>query len=1120
MKIGVGSFMSGITMSGIRDNHSRGNVGEFLKEMIQSGSKLSFVSAYFTIYAHHALKEELGSIDHLRFLFGEPTFIQSLDPEKSDKKAFDIEDSHLQLKNRLEQKKTARDCAEWLKEKVEIRSVKHPGFLHGKMYHIDNAGVQKSLLGSSNFTVGGLGLGNGARNNIELNLEVDSDRDRQDLLNWFNEVWTDEDVVTDVKADVLQYLEQLYENHSPEFIYFKTLYHVFEQFISDTEKGGMLDEKTGFFDKQVWKMLYDFQKDGVKGAINKILTHNGCIIADSVGLGKTFEALAVIKYFELLNSRVLVLCPKKLRENWTIFRENDERNPLIEDRFAYTVLSHTDLSRESGYSGDVNLATHNWGNYDLIVIDESHNFRNNTPAKKGDNGENRKSRYQHLMEDILKAGVDTKVLLLSATPLNTNLKDLRNQMLLITQGDDTAYQESLDVYSISQVMRSSQAHFTKWADHKKNPKRKVVSLLETLDSAFFKLMDGLTIARSRKHIENYYNIDAIGRFPERLPPITKYPDIDLLKRFPTYDDLNEDISQYQLSIFNPSKYLHDEYKDHYLKAGEQKTLFDSQSKRETALIGMMKVNYLKRLESSIEAFELSMDRTIRNIENLIDKIKHFDQNREQYLEDYAQINMFENMDEEDRVELEEKLMVGKKLQYRLEHLKTDEWLTDLEADKRQLNNIYNTAVSVSPDRDAKLQMLKDLISDKLNAPLNVDNKKVLVFTAFADTAHYLYECLEEWVQNEYRLHIGLVVGSGKNKTTFKPKGLKQATDFNVILTNFSPRSKGRDKMLRSMPQEGEIDILIATDCISEGQNLQDCDYLVNYDIHWNPVRIIQRFGRIDRLGSINTQIQLVNFWPTADLNKYINLKERVEARMALVDLAATGEDDLLNSEQIKDLLSEELTYREKQLLRLKDEVLDLEEMDDNVSLSEFTLDDFRIELLNHLETNRKDLEEAPLGLYGIVPPPTGDEFSEKMKSIVTPGVIFCLRHRNPPKDQKQSSVNPLNPYYLVYIRDDGGIRFGFTYAKQTLSIFQNLCRGKDTPYKALCDLFDRETEDGADMAFYNDLLGKTVKAVAGAFKQRVSSGLQTQRDFTIPDQKNQVRDTDDFELVTWLVIKG
>jgi SNF2 family DNA or RNA helicase len=1103
--------MAGMNQSGIRDNHNRGNAGDFLREKIRSGSNLSIVSAYFTIYAHHALKDELDSIEGLRFLFGEPRFIQSLDPEKTDKKAFNIEDSRLQLKNRLEQKQIAKECAEWIENKVDVRSVKRPGFLHGKMYHMDNGGVQEALLGSSNFTVSGLGLGNGARNNIELNLEVNDNRDRTDLLNWFNEIWDDEEVVEDVKGEVLRYLEQLYENHAPEFIYFKTLYHLFEDYLRDADQGGLLDEKTGFFETEVWQMLYSFQKDGVKGAINKILKHNGCIVADSVGLGKTFEALAVIKYFELLNGRVLVLCPKKLEDNWQVYRENDTRNILLKDRFAFTVMAHTDLGRDK-------YSTHNWGNYDLVVIDESHNFRNNAKGKLNDDGTRNRSRYEVLMQDLLQSGVDTKVLLLSATPVNNNLKDLRNQMYLVTQDDDKAFHESLDVFSIAQVMKNAQTHFSNWADPKKNPGRKVSKLLDALDSSFFKLLDELTIARSRKHIIDYYGTDGIGQFPTRLKPIAKSPVTDLKGYFPTYDVLNEAIAEYKLSIFSPSAYILDEYANEYVKEGEALTLFNDQRRRESSLIGMMRVNYLKRLESSVHSFEVSIERTILKIDTLLDKIDHFEGN----LIEYTQPDFFDWYDDEEEEELLEKLAVGKKSPIKLEHIDRARWKEDLKNDRNQLVAIHEKAAAVTPERDAKLQELKTLIADKVQNPMNGDNRKVLVFTAFSDTANYLYRNLKGWIQGELGLEAALVSGSGENRTTFMPHGFSYQSEFISILTNFSPVSKNRDKM-PNMPQEGGIDILIATDCISEGQNLQDCDYLINYDIHWNPVRIIQRFGRIDRLGSTNSQIQLVNFWPTDDLNRYINLKDRVESRMALVDITATGADNLLNPDQIHDLIEEELSYREKQLIRLKDEIIDLEEMDDNVSLNEFTLDDFRIELMNFLENNRQLLRDAPLGLYSIVPTLDGmkgaELFDRNWHEIVKPGAIFCLRHKNPPKEKSSSNVNPLGANYLLYIRNDGTVRFNFTNAKNTLTLFQKLCSGKTEPYRALCDIFDEETDHGRSMDAYNDLLGKAVKSVTATFKKRLAVGLQGGRDFVLPDQKQQVNSDEDFELITWLVIK-
>ena len=1105
---------SSLKTSGIWDNHHRGSIGDFLKEKILPGSKLSFVSAYFTIYAYAALKNQLDEIDHLQFLFGEPQFIKSLDPDRTEKKAFRIEDEALSLANRLEQKRAAKECSDWLKNKVEIKSIIKPGFLHGKMYHMNNNGVQEAIIGSSNFTLRGLGLSS-FNNNIELNLEVDSTRDRKDLKKWFDEVWNDDTLVKDVKADVLSYLAQLYENHSPEFIYFKTLFHIFEDYLSEAERGGLLDERTGFFESGVWNMLYDFQKDGVRGAINKILKHNGCIIADSVGLGKTFEALAVIKYFELLNGRVLVLCPKKLEDNWKVYRENDTRNPLLKDRFAFTVLAHTDLGRDV-------YETHNWGNYDLVVIDESHNFRNNARGNVQEDGTRKTTRYDFLMKRVLQSGVDTKVLLLSATPVNTSLRDLRNQFLLITQDQDRAFHESLDIYSISQAMKNAQTHFTQWADPKKNPERKVSRLLDALDSTFFKLLDELTIARSRRHIVSYYKTKGMGEFPERLKPIALYPTTDTKGYFPSYDDLHAAISEYKLTIFNPSAYLEDAHVNRYIKDNAQLMLFNDQKSRESFLIGMMRTNYLKRLESSVHSFEVSIDRTIRKIDDLLNKIDYFDENLSE-LDLYTRPDLFKDPGEEDEAELLERLIVGEKLPIKLEHLKRKEWKKDLKKDRLQLIAIHEKAAAVTPDRDAKLQELKRLIGDKVTHPLNEDNRKVLIFTAFADTAQYLYANLKEWVLEKLGLHSALVTGTGDNRTTFRVAGYTRQTDFISILTNFSPRSKLREKM-PNMPQEGEIDILIATDCISEGQNLQDCDYLINYDIHWNPVRIIQRFGRIDRLGSANRRIQLVNFWLTEDLNKYINLKDRVEARMAMVDLAASGADNLLDPDQIETLVAEDLTYREKQLIRLRDEIIDLEEMDDNVSLSEFTLDDFRVELMNYLTGNRKVLEEAPLGLYAVTPTLDGikdaELFDKNWHEIVKPGVVFCLRHKNPPQEKRSSNVNPLGRYYLLYIRDDGTVRFTFTQAKNILTMFQKLSVGKAAPYQILCDLFDRETENGSKMEPYSDLLAKAINAIVQTFKKRTATGLQSGRDFVIPDREKQATDASVFELITWLVIKS
>ena len=1114
-------------LSSIRDNRNRGSVGQFLSNSIKTDSDLSIVSAYFTIYAYNKLKDQLNSIHELKFLFGEPTFIRSLDPNKVNKRDFKIEDDKIviPIESRLTQGAIAKECSDWIKTKVQIKSMVKPNFLHGKMYHIaQQSGVEKAIVGSSNFTVNGLGLGSSP--NIELNMLVDNDRDRADLKDWFDELWNDTNgLVEDVKEQVLKYLEQLYVENEPRFIYFKTLYHIFENYLEEQKKGGLLTNQTGFFESEIWSMLYEFQKDGVKGAINKILKHNGCIIADSVGLGKTFEALAVIRYFELLNYRVLVLCPKKLSGNWTVYQsiQTNALNPFKKDKFNYSVLYHTDLGRISGKSdaNGIDLENINWGAYDLVVIDESHNFRSNPMDKAKDDGSIKMNRAKWLMEKIIKEGVSTKVLLLSATPVNNNLRDLRNQIHLITKGNNDAMFESTQIKDIALSLKNAQTQFSLWADSSKNPIRTAKQLIEKLDSSFFKLLDELTIARSRKHIKNFYNSEEeIGKFPERLQPIPIYPNIDLKDRFFTYDALNKKILQYKLSVFNPSAYVKENKKKKYDElAASSGVMSFKQSDREHYLIGMMKVNFLKRLESSIESFEISMDRTIRKIEDLENRIKAFLKSGKATQAEGLESMQPEEDELEENAEDTEQWQVGKKLKFDLADLVLEDWLADLAKDKEALNDLYNNAVAVTSDRDAKLAELKKLIADKINKPLNENNKKVIVFTAFADTAKYLYDCLKEWVRKDLKIHIALVAGS-QCLTTFGK------AEYSNILTNFSPISKNRNKMDK-MSQTEEIDILIATDCISEGQNLQDCDFLVNYDIHWNPVRIIQRFGRIDRLGSRNASIQLVNFWPTKDLDNYINLKERVEARMALVDVTATAEDNVLvTPDQIEELIADDLKYRNQQLKRLKEEVLDLEDMNESISLTDFSLDDFRIELLSFIEDNRRKLEDAPFGLYAVVPSPFGQhaqlldltKFGNSEKEIIQPGVVYCLKQKGDTEGNEE--VNPLQPYFLVYIFENGQVRFNYTSVKQILEIYRLLCTNSKQAFETLCDLFNDETNQGENMGKYSELLKKAIEEISRVFNKRSNQKISgTDRGALLIPKTKRITEMDNFELVTWLVIK-
>lgn len=1100
----------------IVDNRGNGTVGGFLEKNILNHSELRIVSAYFTIFAYYRLKEKLNEIKELNFLFGEPTFIKDLDPAKSHSQEFKIEDNRLviPIEKRLEQKQVSLKCAKWISEKVNIKSIVKPNFLHGKLFHIiQESGIEKAIVGSSNFTVNGLGFGSSP--NIELNVIIDSDRDREEIREWFDSLWNDTTgLVQDVKEEVLKYLQQLYIDNDPEFIYYKTLYHIFNEFIDEQDRNVILTSKSGFFESEIWNMLYDFQKDGVKGSINKILKHNGCIIADSVGLGKTFEALAVIKYFESLNYRVLVLCPKKLANNWKIYQsnQNSKLSPFKKDKFNFTLLYHTDMGRVEGISdaNGIDFKSFNWSSYDLVVIDESHNFKGNALSKVNDAGELKMNRAKWLLEKIIKEGGKTKVLLLSATPVNNNLKDLRNQIYLITEGNDNALYESMQIKNIGQILKNAQTIFTTWAD-RKNKNKSVKNLMERLDASFFRLLDELTIARSRKHIKKFYKTEEeIGKFPIRKKPISIYTQIDLKNRSYDYDKINEIILKYKLSVFNPSAYVKKEAKNKYEEKAKSTgvTVF-TQNDRENYLIGMMKVNFLKRLESSIESFEISIDRTITKIENIVSKISCFKQNNIKIIIEEPEI-----IDELDEDTENDNWVVGKKLQYELKDIELDKWLNDLENDKQALIELYNFSVAVTPDRDAKLKKLTNLIEEKVTEN---ENKKILIFTAFADTANYLYDSLVKYLKTKLNLNMALVVGS-YTKTTYGKN------DFDNILVNFSPKSKKRE-LIDSVFNE-EIDILIATDCISEGQNLQDCDYLINYDIHWNPVRIIQRFGRIDRLGSTNEYIQMVNFWPTENLDKYINLKERVESRMALVDIAATTDDNPLSNEQIEELIEEDLKYRNKQLKKLQNEVIELEDMDEGLSLTDCTLDDYRIELLNFLDKNREKLDKAPLGLFSVVPTLINTDLNKNVHNeitpiesdIIKPGIIFCLRQKT--IYSENITVNPLNPYFLIYIRSDGTVRFNYTNAKNILEIFRLLCEGNNKPFEELCNEFNNETNNGNDMTTYSNLLKKGLDAIIESFNKKANLKLTlNDRSAKLLPKSNRVGTFDDFELVTWLILK-
>lgn len=1070
------------------DNKQYGLVGDVLKENLQEGSKLTIMAAHFTLYAFQELKDELSKLDEFRFLFTQPTFVENKyhkeQIKQNEQKLFGL-DEEISYQMNLNQAYLAREFSKWLKKKGEVKSFVSKS-MNDSLYYVESQDEEDVCLkGPSTFSAPGLGYVNSE--SVMLNQMIVESKFNQQIKDQIDYIWNDEKMVKDVKADVLKKLETLYEDHSPEFLYFVTLYNIFKTFLEENEQGEVIQSATGFKKTVVWNKLYNFQRDGVVGAINKINKFGGCIIADSVGLGKTFEALAVIKYYELNNHKVLVLCPKKLRENWLVYRQqNDIRNPLADDRFSYDLLNHTDLSRNGGKSGDIDLDYVNWGNYGLVVIDESHNFRNNTARN------DRETRYSKLMNNIIKSGIKTKVLMLSATPVNNHLQDLRNQISFITEENDQALVQTAEIESIKKVISQAQSAFNQWGKLSEN-ERTTESLLELLDFDYFKLLDSLTIARSRKHIEKYYNVKDIGQFPKRLRPITVKSEIDTNRQFPAVEEIYREILGLNMAIYSPMRYIlphkRAEYEKKYdtvVKGG--KSVF-KQSDRERSLIYLITSGLLKRLESSIHSFNLTLSKIQSKIDYTLDSVTKFDQ--------YS-------VELEDEKVLDDELedfIVGDKVSIKLSDLDVIKWRQDLEEDLERMNNILIHSTSITSKRDQKLQQLKELMTNKFNHPINGENKKIIIFTAYADTAKYLYEQLSNWVLENYQLHTALVTGSDNPKTTFKMKKI----DLNSVLLNFSPISKERGKL---QTVEDEIDILIATDCISEGQNLQDCDYLINYDIHWNPVRIIQRFGRVDRLGSRNEQIQLVNFWPSVELDEYINLENRVKQRMKMLDLSATGEDDVIaeDSNTMKDL-----EYRRNQLVQLQDAVIDLEDVQGSVSLTDFTMDDFRMDLMNLSKKYETYLDNIPPAMFALV-----QNQNEQLKDEIKPGVIFCLK-RVECYDNNES--NPIYPYYLVYVTQDQEVYYSYGQVKKILDLYRSLCHGTDNVLKDLVSSFNKETKFNKKMDDYIDLLKIATDEIIGKSNEEEVNSIFSFSGLNLFNT-SQTQNKESFEVITYLIIKG
>jgi SNF2 family DNA or RNA helicase len=1039
---------------------------------LQPNSQLGCVTPTFSLFAFADLLGPLWELEKVQLVL----------PSSEGNLEFLGSESDRSSRNRLQTRWLALQCAKWINEKVELRRA--PGGVpQGAAIIRDEQGdAKQAVLGSFAFSTDGFGLTPG--NPLNLIQASESTEEATQFASWFDNQWRGLQSQPDTRDALIEALRSIGDHHDPSTLYTLILHHVFRDFGDEMDEERIVKSATGIRDTVVWKKLYKFQRDGVVGAIDKLNRFGGCIIADSVGLGKTFEALAIIKYHELRNDRVLVLCPKRLRDNWTLYKTNDKRNVLAADRLNYDVLNHTDLSRESGSSGDIDLSHVNWGNYDLIVIDESHNFRNKSTHKT------KSSRYEHLMRKIIQEGVKTRVLMLSATPVNNRLSDLRNQIAFVTEGDDTALSGN-GIASIEATTRKAQTQFNRWlelGDKEKTPTK----LVEMLGFDYFTLLDHLTIARSRRHVEKYYGTSETGRFPDRLAPINIKTDVDLAGQFRSIRDINQEIRRLKLASYAPLRYVlphkQEAYEAKYSTEIRDGKSFFRQSDREESLVHLLRINVLKRMESSVFSFALTIERQLRDVEATL-----------AYIEAHA--DEIEEIDIND-VDIDdpafETLLVGRKVKVLLSDVDLIRWQQDLVEDRNRLAALLAAARQVGASRDAKIAELRAMIESKLRNPINEGNRKIIVFTAFADTAQYLYAQLAPWAKDTLGIESALVTGSAGIQTTL-PRLRK---NMGSVLTAFAPCAKERPL---EFVDEGELDLLIATDCISEGQNLQDCDWLINYDIHWNPVRIIQRFGRIDRIGSINERIQLVNFWPNMELEEYINLEQRVSGRMVLLDISATGEENLIEQQSGNPM--NDLEYRRKQLLKLQDRVIDLEDLSSGVSITDLTLTDFRIDLSQYLKANPGKIEGIPLGAHAV---------TTTIDLDISPGIIFCLRAEGTTAQSINEPGYPLAPFYLVHIGDDGAVLLPYTQTKQILDRLKRLALGRELPDIPASNRFDKGTKHGEDMREAQKMLAAAIASVVGKNEERAIASLFSSGGTHA--MKGEFAGSNDFEVVAFMVI--
>lgn len=1047
-----------------------------INEVLQTkkDAVINIVNDKLTISVFALLEKNLQNVKEINFVIRDVKFLPH---QSSIAHEFEINPTDILFnsyditeKNKLQHFSKARSMHDFIEKHVNIRKVNAGIRIGGNILIIDDDFM---IQGSSSLEVSQK-RSRDSFSNINFDSILTGSGDKEQILgalNTFKQIWFSEKVSVDYKEELLSSLQYVYKEHSPEFLYYFTLNELFGNQL-DTGVERFERDSVRFKKTQIWNALYDFQKDCVVSAIRKLNTYGGCIIADSVGLGKTFEALAIIKYFEIGMNRVLVLTPAKLYDNWNSFR-GDYKDSFLQEQFNYRIMFHTDLSRYSGMSrSGQDLKKFDWGLYDLVVIDESHNFRNRND-RYDENDQLVMTRYARLMQDVIKHGNNnTKVLMLSATPVNNSLVDLKNQISIITRDTDAAFEEE-GITSVENLLRRTSASINTWEKQKGHRKEQ---LLDSLPSDFYRLLELMTISRSRKHITSYYGNKGVGKFPEKNKPITMTSDIDTKGELLNFKETNELLEALLLSVYTPTKYIRENCKKKYIEKYSLKgkhggdMSFDVQSR---GMIVLHRFNLFKRLESSVFSFEETLRRLLERIERT----------EQLLLKGAGEVDQ-EDADFDDTGD--EGVYIEGKYQIDVRDLRIDDYLEDLASDKFIIAEIHKNARKIlDEERDKKIIELKELICKKINeTPYNAGNRKILVFSAFADTVEYLYNNLADEMKN-YGVYTASVTGKG-----VKTNNHNIDADFNSVLCAFSPMSK----MKKEVPAEEQIDLLIGTDCISEGQNLQDCDTVINFDIQWNPVSLIQRFGRVDRIGSKNTHIQMVNFFPNMELNEYLGLEARVKGKMTTLNLVSTGDEDVLTPEM------NDFNFRRKQLERLREEVIDIEDANDSISLTDLNMNEYLNELSEFIQ-NVPEIKKVPRGVYSVT------DAEDK-------GVLFCFKHRN--EMEKPKSDSSLYPYYLIYMSNDGEVLYGNGQAREVVKQFRKLCYGKNEPFMELFGKFFERTKNITDMSFYSGLLNKAIKSIKG---EEESKAVQMMFDFGGFNNAFAEETADDFELISFLVVE-